>query len=412
MSEKEPPVNWKKNLLFIWLSQFLAMAGYSSALPFIPIYMRDTWGIHSESELGAWVATFNFFGLLSFCVFTPIWGALSDCFGRKLMLLRACYVDALLFPCMLLAPSPFWLVVVRFIVSIFTGTVAAAQTLIVTNTPEEHHGFALGTLASAFWSGNLAGFSIGGFVVHYCGFTTAFLGCGSLYLLGGLMTHLFVHENFQRPAASKKVGFFKSVQGLSIVIWLLLFLIVFTAIARRFDDPYVALMIERIHGPADTAFHTGWINALVSLGGVLSGILFGKLVDLFSPRSVAVPATLLAGVTMLMQGWAMTLTGYVTWRFANYLVAGGLETVFLAMMSKASPTERRGTVLGISSSLRTAGLLIGAPASGVVVYYMGVREVYLVSGILLFLAVPILLLTLHYLKHHQVEEPHEISGAG
>ncbi len=142
-------INWKRNLFFIWLVQILCIAGFSLALPFIPVYIRDTWGITGERRLGLWMSAFYFFGMLSFCVSTPIWGVLADRFGRKLMLLRACYVDAILFPCFLLAPNPVILILVRFITSAFTGTVAAAQTLIVTNTPEEHHGFALGTLSSA-----------------------------------------------------------------------------------------------------------------------------------------------------------------------------------------------------------------------------------------------------------------------
>lgn len=44
------PVNWKKNLFFIWLCQFLSIAGFSLALPFVPIYIRDKWGITGEHE--------------------------------------------------------------------------------------------------------------------------------------------------------------------------------------------------------------------------------------------------------------------------------------------------------------------------------------------------------------------------
>ena len=69
-----PEINWKKNLLFVWLSQLLSLAGFAFAMPFIAVYIRDTWGITGEKELGVWMAAFNFFGMLSFCISTPIWG--------------------------------------------------------------------------------------------------------------------------------------------------------------------------------------------------------------------------------------------------------------------------------------------------------------------------------------------------
>lgn len=134
------PLNWKLNLFVIWLTQIMCVAGFSLIIPFVPIYIRDTWGVSDESVLGAWMAAFTFFGMLSYCVFTPVWGILADRYGRKLMLLRAYYLDGLIFPCFLLAPSPFWLIVARFVVSAFTGTVSAAQTLIVTTTPEKESG--------------------------------------------------------------------------------------------------------------------------------------------------------------------------------------------------------------------------------------------------------------------------------
>lgn len=404
MNTTNTAVNWKTNLFFVWLTQILCMAGFSAAIPFLPVYIRDTWGITEEKELGAWMAAFYFFGMLSFCVFIPVWGMLADRYGRKIMLLRAYYIDAVLFPCMLFAPSPFWLIVVRFIISAFTGTVSAAQTLIVTNTPEEHHGFALGTLTTAVWSGNLIGFAAGGVVVHYFGFAVAILSCGGMFLLAGIIAQLFVHETFIPPAPSRRKHLRDSWTGLSLAIWLLYFLILLTAVARRFDDPYIPIMIERIHGPLNTALHTGWISALAALGGVLSGMIIGRLCDRFTPQRVTVPALLLAGVTMFLQGGAVTLAGYSFFRFVNFLSAGGLEAGVLSILSKLSLPERRGAIFGLASSIRMSGILLSTLVSGGIVYFIGVRSIYAVGGALFFLAVPFFWLTVHCVKCEENSE--------
>ncbi|MDO4575213.1 MAG: MFS transporter [Planctomycetia bacterium] len=395
---QSPTISWRKNLFFIWCSQILSMAGYSSAMPFMAIYIRDQWGITNEHELGAWMSAFFFFGLLSFCVFMPLWGILADRYGRKRMLLRACYVDALLFPCFLLAPNPFWLIVTRFVISIFTGTVSAAQTLIVTTTPVEHHGFALGTLSSSLWSGNLLGFAAGGLIIHYFGFTVAFFGCGFMYLLAGILAHLFVQENFTPPTREqrKKAGSVWSamVPGTGMIFLLILI----SAVARRFDDPYVALMVEKVHGPLNTAFHTGWVNALAAVGGVFSGMAIGRLCDRFSSQRVAIPALLLSAGSMFLEAVSMTLPMYGAARFLNYLVAGGLEPVFYSMLSKVSPENRRGTIFGMASSLRMTGILLGSAASGFLIYSSGVRNIYMTGALLFLLAVPCFWLTVRRLK--------------
>ena len=428
MSSPVPEINWKKNLLFVWLSQLLSLAGFAFAMPFIAVYIRDTWGITGEKELGVWMAAFNFFGMLSFCISTPIWGILADRYGRKLMLLRAYYADAVIFPCFLLAPNPYWLIAARFIASAFTGTVSASQTIVVTTTPKEHHGFALGLLMSAIWTGNLIGLAAGGFVVQYCGYTIAFITCGAMYFIGGLLAHIFVVDNFQpeeaslnselgirnselneRPTeadfgkrAEARIGsgatpsrnsILSSMSGLSLGVWLIFGLIVITAVARKFDEPYIPLMVECIHGPDKTAMHTGWISALAALGGMISGALIGKLCDLYSPKRITVPALLASGVTMAMQGLAMSLIGYAGWRFLHYVAAGGLEAIYLSILSKVTPANRQGAVFGLSSSLRMGGILIATVISGFIIYYLGVRAIYLSAGVIFLLTIPFYWLT-------------------
>ena len=91
--------HWKRNLLCIWLGQILAMAGSSFVLPFIPIFVREKMGIEEESQRAMVVSMFFSVGLLSFCISNPIWGMIGDRFGRKTMLLRAYFGNALTFPC-------------------------------------------------------------------------------------------------------------------------------------------------------------------------------------------------------------------------------------------------------------------------------------------------------------------------
>ena len=122
-----PAVNWKRNLLVVWLSQFLAMIGFGCCMPFIPLFLRDQLGIANDQLRGFYVSVYYFSGMTSLCIATAVWGILADRFGRKLMLLRASYAAALFYPLFALAPNIYVLLVIRFICSFLAGTVNPAR---------------------------------------------------------------------------------------------------------------------------------------------------------------------------------------------------------------------------------------------------------------------------------------------
>lgn len=384
---------WKKNLLFVWLSQICSLAGFASIMPFIPLYIKWKFGVTDEGELGVQVALFNFFGMLSFCLAAPLWGYLADKYGRKLMILRSCFVSAAVFPTLIFAPDIVLLTLGRFVMSAFSGTVTAAQTFIASNTPEEHQGFALGTLSTSIWSGHLFGFMIGSAVVHYFGFYAGFLAGSCLLALAGLLALLFVKEDFVPlnvpQEKTEKRSFFASLTGWDALIWIIMALFIMMGLARRFDEPYLPIMLERFIAEDRVVPATGLINAVVAVGGIISGVTLGKLCDKVGAMRVAYPVIIVAGACAFVQAAAMNVIPFAVARFITYTAAGGLEPVFQTMLSKAAPPEKRGTLFGLVSSLRMTGILCSALLAGGVIWMGGVRAVYYVTACLFVLLLPL-----------------------
>lgn len=378
-------INWKKNLFISWISQILALGGHSAIMPFIPLFMQDKYHITDEKELGMWVSAMTFFGLCSFCFSNTLWGVLADKYGRKLMLLRSYYVAALLFPLMYFSPSVLALVGMRFLASCFSGSVTASQTLVITTTPKEHHGFALGTLSTAVWSGSMLGFLFGALFVNAFGYFWGFMSCGALYLVGGILTHLFVREDFVPPPKTekKKVSFWKEMCSTNTGVWLLMILFLVMGMARRMDEPYIAILVKQLCEPGKAVFYTGVISFVAALGGLVSGILFGKLCDRFSPGIIAIPAILISAVTMAAQALAGSLLFLGGVRFLHFTAAGGLEPAFQAILAKIVPDEKRGTLLGIASSLRVLGIMLSSVlCGGLICLTGGIRTIFFGAAIL------------------------------
>lgn len=389
-------ISWKRNLYIVWVSQLLAMAGFSAITPFIPVFIRDQFGLFDEKTRGAWVSALTFFGMFSFCVSAPFWGILADRFGRKMMLLRSYYVTAILFPLLYFSPNMIWLIALRFCVSAFSGTVTAAQTLVVTTTPQEHHGYALGLLSTAVWSGNMLGFMAGAMIVNYFGYFWGFAICGVMYLVGGVLVHLFVQEDFVRQprprvtAAPVKGGGRRAFQSYSIGVWLMLMLFVLMGLSRRYDEPYLAILVEAIHGPQDTTYFTGLISAGAAFGGVISGVILGRLCDRISPLKLAYPLIIVSFFFMVWQACSQNLLSLGLARFFCFLAAGGLEPAFQTLLAQMAPPEKRGTLFGIASSLRMMGILFAALTGGFVIYFLGTRAVFVAAALLMLSLVPLL----------------------
>lgn len=400
MDPQQDTVFWKRNLICTWIGQILSMAGYAAIMPFIPLFIRDKYHIADEKELGVWVSVLTFFGFLSFVFSTPVWGMLADKFGRKLMLLRSYYASVVLFPLLYFAPTVIWLVAIRFFISCFSGSVTAAQTLIVTTTPKEHQGLALGLLSTAVWSGNMIGLLTGSFFVDRFGYFWGFMSCGAMYLVGGAVTHIFVREHFAPPEKTvRKRSFREKIRKLPAAVWVVLVLFVTMSIARQLDVPYVSLFVSRI-GPAEKAVrNTGFISLAAAAGGLLSGVVLGRLCDKFSPVLIAVPALLLSAVTMLVQAFSVNLWMLGEMRFAHYLTAGGLEPAFQSLLARLVPGNQQGTLLGVAASLRMVGVLLASALGGGLIALSGsIRTVFIGSGVAFLLLLPLVFLAAYDIK--------------
>ncbi|MBR2904398.1 MAG: MFS transporter [Lentisphaeria bacterium] len=397
---------WKKNLFVIWLSQFLAMVGFGCCMPFIPLLLRENLNITNDATRGMYVSIYYLAGMVSLCVANAVWGMLADRFGRKIMLLRASFGAAFIYPLLAFAPNFWVLVLIRFVCSFFSGTVNPAQTLAVSTAPSEKHGFVLGTISTAIWSGNMFGYMSGGLMVEYFGYTTAFLTCGTVYLISGLLILFFVTENFQKAQAAKKIkkskGSFKELATPG-VLWLLgLFLLM--GVARRIEQPFIAMQVEVVNGHGKAAFFTGVASVASAAGGLVSGMFIGYLCDRFKPGKLLLPVLIVSGTATLAQAFSCNIEMLIVSRFFTYLAAGGLQPILQILLTKITSPARQGTFFGWSASVNTAGGIFCSFISAPIAYYSGVRGIFVTASIMLFAMIPLMIPASICCKKEEEEE--------
>ncbi len=386
-------INWKKNLFIIGISQFLSIAAFSSSMTFIPFYIQKL-GVTDDATRNMYVAQFMAMGAISVCIMSPVWGFLADVYGRRLMLLRSNFVSALLMPLMAFVPNIATLLLLRFILGIFAGTVTASQTLIASTTPVEKRGFALGSISSALFSGAMAGMFFGGMVVDMFGYTITFIATGALLLISGFLVLFWVKDDFQKTLTLKeKLSEFKFRLPKLGSLWLILFLLLLMGFARQFERPFLPILVEKINGLDRAATWTGVIASITAVAGIISGSLLGWLADKISAPRVAMWSALLAGILMIPQALAQSLLMLTGARFGMIFFAGGLDPVFQIWLSKCTPDDKRGIFFGWASSFKTLGWVFAALCSGSIAMFAGVRWVFIVTGIIYIALIPIIKLS-------------------
>ncbi|MBO5762374.1 MAG: MFS transporter [Lentisphaeria bacterium] len=388
-------VNWKKNLFFIWLSQFLALAGFGMCMPFIPLFMREVLQVE-ESMRGVYVSAFSFAGMTSLCIATAFWGIVADKFGRKLMLLRASYGAALLYPLLAFAPNVYTLILIRFCCSFFSGTVNPAQTLLVSTTPQEKQGFVLGALSTATWSGNMLGYFLGGILVNYFGYRTAFLSSGALYLTGAFLVQFFVRDNFLRPPKSEKPKKPPLKELLTPYVGLILVMFMILGLSRRIDQPFIAMLVEVVNGLDKAAYWTGIASMCAAAGGVAAGMLFGWASDHYPLPKLLITVILLTAAASFLQAYSTNILCLMAARFLAYFAGGGMQPLLIMWLGKVTDPAKKGTFFGWSASANIFGGIVSTLISGTVILSCGVRGVFTAGGVLALLMLPLVLIGIRF----------------
>ena len=384
---------WQRNLICMWANQILVCIGFSAAFSFIPLYIGSgNFGALSQTEVVYWTSRFSFFGMLAYAVFTPLWGALSDRWGVKIMLYRGSFVTALIYPFLGLTHDLHVLVALRFVTGALSGTTIAAQMLIVKTTPNERQGYALGVLGTAIWGGYMIGDMLGGTVAHFFGFRAAFFLCGALFFISGLFV-IFTRDSERsidvpaavsagpRPGLRERLAGMKWLFAPAILMMLFLFLL--SGLSQRFTAPYTSLMVKELVGPDKAAIWTGVIGALAAAGSMISGVVLGTLSDKYPEWKLTTPMQLASAAMLFLAAGATTLFGFGFCHAANSLAVGGLHAVYQKVTSGLVERVKRGTVLGLATTMYNVGYMLAMLLSG----WLALRWVFrTASGLMLILA--------------------------
>jgi MFS family permease len=377
---------WKKNLYVCWFGVFATSAGLSQLIPILPLYIEQL-GVHNVAEIEEWSGIAYGVTFVLMAVFSPIWGAAADRYGRKPMLLRASLGMAIVLSCMGFVQNVYQLVALRFLQGTISGYYSAAITLVATQSPKNRSGWALGTLSTGAVSGMLLGPLLGGALAETLGIRNVFFAIGALLIVAFFAALLFVSETF--TPAEKKTDDFRTAwralphQQLTLAMFMTSLIM---QLALMSIQPILTVYISELsNGVGPIAMLAGMAFAASGLASILAAPRLGSLADRIGPPKVMVGALLAAGVIFIPQALVQNVWQLIGLRFLLGISTASLLPSINSMIRKITPDESTGRIFGYNQSAQFIGSFGGAVMGGQIASAVGIHYVFFSTSSLLLL---------------------------
>jgi DHA1 family multidrug resistance protein-like MFS transporter len=390
---------WRQNLRAIWFAELVAIIGFAIVMPILPLYVREL-GVQGERQVRIWSGVIFSAQAVTMAIFGPIWGALSDRFGRKVMVERAMFGGSIIMTLMGLAQSPQQLALLRAVQGSLTGTVTAATALVATSAPSERAGYALGTLQMAIYVGASAGPLVGGVVADTLGYRSAFFVTGALLLIAALGVLIFVREPSRTnttPDGSSADTVDKASIGQGVLNNLSLVLAsaplltvlgvrLLMRLASRLSSPTLPLFVETLVPPGTrVATMTGFISGANALGGAIGGRKLGELGDRVGYRSILAICALASFICYVPQSMIDHSIWLIPLQAGAGLAMGGILASISASLAALAPQGREGIVYGVDASVVSVANAIGPMTGSSLAAWLGLRAPFLAAAVVFVL---------------------------
>lgn len=368
-----------KRLLPLAGTTCIAMIGLGVIIPFLSLnakaYGADDW-------LAPLIfSTYSAAAFLS----TPIWGSLSDRFGRKPIMLISMAFSVLSYLWLANADALWEVYASRAMAGFMAGWLATSQAYVADITSPENRAKGMGMLGAAFGIGFTVGPGIGAWlrVGNEVSYTTPYYAaavCAGIALLAAIF---FVKEpNRHREVSGRnRLALLRDSVLMRMLVFYFLISLMFTAVEGVF-----AIWVADKFGmtPYDVAKYMVFSGVIMIL---VKGSI-GRVVKRWPENKVSGFAVLilLAGfVSMAM------ITGengiYVP--MGLFALAMGLYTPAMqGLLSRCAPAGRQGGVMGLSQGAASLARVGGPAWAGLAFHYGGADWPFIIGAALL---VPIFL---------------------
>lgn len=373
----------KASLTIIFLTIFIDLMGFGILIPILPTFASKQLGA-TDFQIGIVVAVFS---LMQF-IFNPIMGRLSDRIGRRPVILSTQLMTIISYLIFAFTNSYLLLIISRMIAGLGGSNIGVAQAYIADITSKEERAKGMGLIGAAFGLGFVFGPLIGALLSKY-GYPVAGFGAAAFSSLAFLFAIFKLPESLHEKKTEQKFQFKifdfaftkKVLSSPSIGILVFLFFVIIFSIANIYGT--LALLTYKVYHFSDQQNGilfgiTGLIGALVQAG------LMRKISQKYSDKKIVIGGLffMVIGLGLIPYGGNFLGLSIVVSILA--VGSGILQPIIPTMISKQSPENMQGSVLGVNQSLSALARVFGPLWGGFSFHYLGYQFPFLTGAVVTF----------------------------
>jgi len=379
--------NWmekihKKPLFFLYLTVFITIVGFGMIFPLLPFYARQFNA--SEWTIGLLAASYAIAQFL----LSPIWGRLSDRFGRKPIIIISLLGLSFSFLFFGLSDSLFWLFVARILQGIFSAaSISAASAYVADVTSKEERIRGMGNLGAAFSAGFILGPGIGGILaaIHL---SFPFFLAAALTLINFISVLFFLPESLSQKVEKLNIKeglfnlkhMFNALKGEMGSFFILTFLWSFALTNNEVAVPLFGM--ERLNLSVSTIGYFFSIQGILAM--LMQSVLIYKITHLLGEHRTVVLGLTIMAIGLYLLPFAKNPLFLVL--FMIFMTIGSSMTrPTLATLVSKETKEGQGTTMGIFSSFESLGRVFGPLLGGWLFSNFGFHSPFTISAVLILL---------------------------
>jgi DHA1 family multidrug resistance protein-like MFS transporter len=376
--------------ILLWMCVLIAVnqLGFGAIVPALALYAKS-FGV-TQSAIGVAIAVY---GLARFVVALPA-GKLADRAGRRNALALGGLVTALGNLGCAYAPSFAALIVARFVAGAGAGLVVTTGVIVLADiSTSAQRGRTMSIYQGVFLFAVGVGPLPGGLIAERYGLSAPFLAYAVAGAIVTALAWLYLPETRhlrreERPAGAAPLPSFAAQIRLFAghAGFMLVGVITFTNAVARTGGLFNVIPVVARDRLSLNADRIGIGLALASLVGLALAYPAGSLVDRYGRKAVIVPATIMAGVSIVLfpfapsYGWF--LIACVAWSVASG-ISGAAPAAYAA---DVAPPGMNAAAMSMYRMLGDLGYVVGPIALGLATDTVGPDVTLVATAILLTLA--------------------------
>jgi len=387
----------KASLAVIFLTVFIDLLGFGILIPILPTFSSNVIGI-SDFGIGIIVASYS---LMQF-IFNPVIGKISDRIGRRPVILLSLITTIISYLIFSFSTTFTILLFSRLLAGIGGSNIGAAQAYIADITDKSDRSKGMGLIGAAFGLGFVFGPILGGFVSEFGYEYVGFVSAGFSFI-ALIFAFFFLPESLQekKPLKNfdysliKKYDILEVINTPNVAAFIGLFFIIIFAVANIYGT--FALLGQQYYGFSDR--ENGYLFGIIGIvGASVQGVLLKRIGKFINEKYLIIIGLFFLMISLGLMPYGINFTGVAIISGILAIGTGILQPTILSLISKYSPSENQGKILGLNQSFASLARVLGPLWGGFAFQFLGYEAPFITGALFTFIT---LIITIYILMSNK-----------